>query len=116
MSDCKWPINDNWSVAEGTVNGTPNEVASFNGVTVAVRDQLPFLPFWGSERTFPHMAVGWAWAFDTHFKWTKQVASHFGGTRQGVAIAWPNRIKEAGGIQFHDVIDIMPTILEATGI
>ena len=64
------------------------------------------------------MAVGWSWAFDTPFKWTKQVASHFGGTRQGMAISWPNRIKDAGGIrhQFHHVIDIVPTILEATGI
>ena len=64
------------------------------------------------------MAVAWAWAFDTPFKWTKQVASHFGGTRQGMAIAWPNRIKDAGGIrhQFHHIIDIVPTILEVTGI
>jgi len=64
------------------------------------------------------MAVAWAWAFDTPFKWTKQVASHFGGTRQGMAIAWPNRIKDAGGMrtQFHHMIDIVPTILEATGI
>jgi arylsulfatase len=64
------------------------------------------------------MAVAWSWAFDTPFKWTKQVASHFGGTRQGLAISWPARIKDAGGIrtQFHHVIDIAPTILEATGI
>jgi arylsulfatase len=64
------------------------------------------------------MSVAWSWAFDTPFKWTKQVASHFGGTRQGMAIAWPNRIKDAGGIrtQFHHMIDIVPTILEATGI
>jgi len=64
------------------------------------------------------MAVAWSWAFDTPFKWTKQVASHFGGTRQGMAIAWPNRIKDAGGIrtQFHHMIDIVPTLLEATGI
>ena len=64
------------------------------------------------------MAVAWSWAFDTPFKWTKQVASHFGGTRQGLAISWPARIKDAGGIrnQFHHVIDIVPTILEATGI
>jgi Sulfatase len=62
--------------------------------------------------------VAWSWAFDTPFKWTKQVASHFGGTRQGMAIAWPNRIKDAGGIrtQFHHMIDIVPTLLEATGI
>ena len=64
------------------------------------------------------MSVAWSWAFDTPFKWTKQVASHFGGTRQGMAIAWPGRIKDAGGIrtQFHHMIDIVPTILEATGI
>jgi Sulfatase len=68
--------------------------------------------------TYPHMAVPWSWAFDTPFKWMKQIASHFGGTRQGMAIAWPNRIKDVGGIhtQFHHMIDIVPTILEVTGI
>ena len=73
---------------------------------------------WGLPPTYPHMSVAWSWAFDTPFKWTKQVASHFGGTRQGMAIAWPNRIKDAGGIrtQFHHMIDIVPTLLEATGI
>ena len=64
------------------------------------------------------MSVAWSWAFDTPFKWTKQIASHFGGTRQGMAMSWPGHIKDAGGIrsQFHHVIDIVPTILEATGI
>jgi arylsulfatase len=64
------------------------------------------------------MSVAWSWAFDTPFKWTKQVASHFGGTRQGLAISWPGHIKDVGGIrtQFHHVIDIVPTILEAAGI
>jgi arylsulfatase len=73
---------------------------------------------WGSDKTYPHMSVAWSWAFDTPFKWTKQVASHFGGTRQGMVIAWPNRIKDGGGIrtQFHHVIDVVPTILEAAGI
>ena len=73
---------------------------------------------WGSDKTYPHMSVAWSWAFDTPFKWTKQVASHFGGTRQGLAISWPGHINDAGGIrtQFHHVIDIVPTILEATGI
>ena len=73
---------------------------------------------WGSAQTYPHMSVAWSWAFDTPFKWTKQVASHFGGTRQGMVIAWPGHIKDAGGIrtQFHHMIDIVPTILEATGI
>src|SRR5262249_58801557 len=69
-------------------------------------------------RTYPHMAVPWSWAFDTPFSWTKQVASHFGGTRQAMAIAWPKKVKDAGGVrhQFHHFIDIVPTILEATGI
>ena len=73
---------------------------------------------WGSDKTYPHMSVAWSWAFDTPFKWTKQVASHFGGTRQGMAISWPGHIKDVGGIrtQFHHVIDIVPTILEAAGI
>ena len=83
-----------------------------------LKDQLKYYDDWGSDKTFPHYAVGWAWAFDTPFKWTKQVASHFGGTRQGMVMSWPARIKDAGGIrhQFHHVIDIVPTILEATGI
>ena len=68
--------------------------------------------------TYPHMSVAWSWAFDTPFKWTKQVASHFGGTRQGMCIAWPGHIKDAGGIrtQFHHIIDIVPTLLEVCGI
>jgi arylsulfatase A-like enzyme len=110
---------DNGNSAEGSPNGTPNEVAQFNSVEVPVADQLKdFYDVWGSDKTYNHMAVGWTWAFDTPYKWTKQVASHFGGTRQGMAVAWPARIKDAGGIrnQFHHVIDIVPTILEATGI
>lgn len=110
---------DNGSSAEGTPIGTPNEIAMFNGVEFPVKQQLKeFYDEWGSDKTYPHMAVGWTWAFDTPFKWTKQIASHFGGTRQGLAIAWPKGIKDAGGIrnQFHHVIDIVPTILEVTRI
>ena len=109
---------DNGASAEGTIYGTPNEFTSFNGVTVPVKDQFLWYEFWGSERTFPHYAVGWAWAFDTPFKWVKQVASHFGGTRQGMCMSWPGHIKDVGGIrtQFHHVIDIVPTILEVTGV
>src|SRR5260221_3409830 len=110
---------DDGSSAEGTLIGTPNEVASFNGVNVPVEDQLKyFYDIWGSDQTYPHMAVPWSWAFDTPFKWTKQIASHFGGTRQGMAISSPKVIKDAGGIcaQFHHVIDIFPTILEVTRI
>jgi arylsulfatase A-like enzyme len=110
---------DNGTSAEGTLVGTPNEVAMFNGIVVPVEDQLKyFYDVWGSDKTYNHMAVPWAWAFDTPFSWTKQIASHFGGTRQGMAIMWPNVIKDAGGIrnQFTHVIDIVPTILEATKI
>ncbi len=110
---------DNGSSAEGSPNGTPNEVAQFNGVEVPVEAQLKyFYDVWGSDQTYNHMAVGWTWAFNTPYKWTKQMASHFGGTRQGMAMSWPKSIKERGGIrnQFHHVIDIVPTILEAVGI
>jgi len=110
---------DNGSSAEGSLEGTPNEVAQFNSVEVPVADQLKyFYDVWGSDQTYNHMAVGWTWAFDTPYQWTKQVASHFGGTRQGMAISWPGHIKDVGGIrnQFHHVIDIVPTILDATKI
>src|SRR5262249_6583450 len=110
---------DNGTSAEGQLIGTPNEVAMFNGVQVPVADQLKyFYDAWGSDKTYGHMAVGWAWAFDTPFKWTKQIASHLGGVRQGMAISWPKVITQKGGIrnQFHHVIDVVPTILEATGI
>ncbi|MBS2027450.1 MAG: arylsulfatase [Deltaproteobacteria bacterium] len=109
---------DNGNSAEGTLVGTPNEVAALNGVTMPVADQMKFYDAWGSDDTYPHMAVGWSWAFDTPFSWTKQIASHFGGVRQGMAISWPRGIHENGGIrnQFHHVIDIVPTILEAAGI
>ena len=110
---------DNGTSAEGTLIGTPNEVAMFNGVDVPVADQLKyFYDAWGSDKTYNHMAVPWAWALDTPFSWTKQISSHFGGVRQGMAISWPGHIKDTGGIrnQFHHVIDIVPTILEATGI
>ena len=110
---------DNGTSAEGTLYGTPNQMTAYNAILeVPVADQLKYYNAWGSPATYPHMAVAWSWAFDTPFKWTKQVASHFGGTRQGMCIAWPDRIKDAGGIrtQFHHMIDIVPTILEACGI
>jgi arylsulfatase A-like enzyme len=110
---------DNGGSAEGTLVGTPNEVAMFNGLVIPVEDQLKyFYDVWGSEKTYNHMAVPWSWAFDTPFSWTKQVASHFGGVRQGMAIMWPKVITDKGGIrhQFHHVIDIVPTILEAAKI
>ncbi len=109
---------DNGNSAEGTLVGTPNEVASLNGVELPVDVQMKFYDVWGSDQTYAHMAVPWTWAFDTPFSWTKQIASHFGGVRQGMAISWPAVIKDKGGIrnQFAHVIDIVPTILEATKI
>jgi arylsulfatase A-like enzyme len=109
---------DNGNSAEGTLVGTPNEVASLNGVEVPIDAQMKFYDAWGSDQTYPHMAVAWTWAFDTPFSWTKQIASHFGGVRQGMAISWPGHITDKGGIrnQFTHVIDIVPTILEATGV
>jgi arylsulfatase len=109
---------DNGSSAEGSLVGTPNEVASIQGVVLPPAEQLMFYDVWGTDRTYPHMAVPWTWAFDTPFSWTKQVSSHFGGTRQGMCVSWPGRIKDVGGIrhQFHHVIDVVPTILEVTGI
>jgi len=109
---------DNGSSAEGSVNGTPNEVMYFNGVALDAEKQMPWYDVWGTDQTYNHMAVGWTWAFDTPYRWTKQVASHFGGTRNGMAISWPARIKDRGGVrwQFHHVIDIAPTILDLVGI
>lgn len=110
---------DNGGSAEGSPAGTPNEMTFFNGVEVPIQVQLQkYYDAWGSDKTFPHMAVGWTWAMNTPFKWTKQVPSYFGGTRNGVAIAWPGHISDPGGVrqQFHHVIDIVPTILETTGI
>ena len=110
---------DNGTSAEGTLEGTLNQMTAYNGIlTLPEVEQMLHYEDWGSDKTYPHMSVAWSWAFDTPFKWTKQVASHFGGTRQGMAISWPGHIKDVGGIrtQFHHIIDIVPTILEATGI
>jgi arylsulfatase A-like enzyme len=110
---------DNGTSAEGTLEGTPNQMTAYNGILKLPEAELMLhYEDWGSDKTYPHMSVAWSWAFDTPFKWTKQVASHFGGTRQGMAISWPGHITDAGGIrtQFHHIIDIVPTILEAAGI
>src|SRR5207302_219656 len=109
---------DNGTSAEGSAIGTTFDLAAIQAINVPVDVQLKFYDVLGSDKTTPHMSVAWSWAFDTPFKWTKQVASHFGGTRQGMVMAWPDRIKDAGGVrtQFHHMIDIVPTILEAAGI
>ena len=109
---------DNGASAEGSPNGTPSEVMQFNGVELPVKDQMKWYDAWGTDQTYPHFAVPWSWAFDTPFKWMKQIPSFFGGTRQGMAISWPGHITDTGGIrnQFHHVIDVLPTLLEVTGI
>jgi len=106
---------DNGTSPEGKTVGTFNQYTAYNGILdIPIAAQMRAYDAWGSAGTYPHMAVAWSWAFDTPFKWTKQVASHFGGTRQGLCISWPGHIKDVGGIrtQFHHVIDIVPTILE----
>lgn len=106
---------DNGTSAEGGMVGMYNEMTYFNGVQEKVEDLIPLIDRWGDKTTFPHMAAAWAVAFDSPFKWTKQVASDFGGTRNGMVVHWPEGISKAGGMrtQFGHVIDIAPTILEA---
>ena len=109
---------DNGASAEGGPDGTYNEMLALNGIISDVASQMPHLDEWGGPKTFPHFSIGWALAGNTPFQWTKQVASHFGGTRNGMVIHWPDRIKAKGEVrsQFHHVIDIAPTILEAAGL
>jgi arylsulfatase len=111
-------LGDNGMSAEGSMNGTPNEVAYFNGHAFTVEQMLPLIPAWGTDQTYPHFAVPWAFAMDTPYRWCKQIASHLGGTRTGMVVTWPKRITDAGGIrnQFFHVIDIIPTIFDAIGI
>jgi arylsulfatase A-like enzyme len=109
---------DNGTSAEGGPIGTPNEVAFFNGVQVPVDVQMKFYDVWGTEQTYNHMSAGWSWAFDTPFDWFKQNASRLGGINQNMVVSWPARIKDKGGLreQFTHVIDVVPTILEVSGI
>ena len=112
-------MGDNGASAEGTLQGTTNELASIcNGVKEEFPYLLSMIDQLGGPLTFNHYPVGWAHAMDSPFQWTKQVASHFGGTANGMVISWPARIKDKGGIrpQFCHVIDITPTIYEAAGI
>ncbi|HEX5133290.1 MAG TPA: arylsulfatase [Candidatus Krumholzibacteria bacterium] len=109
---------DNGASAEGGMNGLYNEMTYFNGVAEEVPALLKVMDQWGGPETYPHMAAGWAVAFDSPFMWTKQVASNFGGTRNGLVIHWPKGIRAKHEIrgQFHHVIDVAPTILEAAGL
>jgi arylsulfatase A-like enzyme len=112
-------MGDNGASAEGTLQGTTNEVATAaNSVTENLPYLLSMIDQLGGPLTYNHYPVGWAHAMDAPMQWTKQVASHFGGSRNGMVISWPARIKDHGGLrsQFSHVIDIVPTIYEATGI
>jgi arylsulfatase len=109
---------DNGASAEGSAQGLLNEMTFFNAIPedfAVIKSKVDEL---GGPLHYNHYPIGWAHAMDTPFQWTKQIASHFGGTRNGLVISWPRRIKDAGGIrsQFHHVIDVMPTILEAAGV
>ncbi len=113
-------IGDNGASAEGTLQGAFNEMANFNGVPEIETPEFMMskLDEFGGEGSYGHYAVGWAWAMDSPYQWTKQVASHWGGTRNGTIVHWPKGIKEKGGTrsQFSHVIDVAPTVLEAAGI
>ncbi len=118
-------LGDNGSSMEGTTTGCFNELTVLNGVPLSPQQQLALinnvyggLSAWGGPETDPHFSSAWAWAGNTPFQWGKQVASHFGGTRDPMVVSWPKRIRDRGGLrsQFTHLIDIVPTILEVTGI
>ena len=113
-------IGDNGASAEGTVNGTFNELLMLNGATgiETAEFMAERIDKFGSPEAYNHYAVGWAHAMDTPYQWTKQVASHWGGTRNGTIVHWPNGFSARGELrtQFHHVIDIAPTVLEAAGL
>jgi arylsulfatase len=111
-------IGDNGTSAEGGMSGMFSEMTYFNGVEETVQDMLEHYDDWGGPTTYPHMAAGWAVAGDTPFMWTKQIPSNYGGTRNGLIISWPKRIKAVDQIrsQWHHVIDVAPTVLEAASL
>ena len=108
-------VGDNGASAEGGPEGAYNELMALNGIVGKADQMMDHIDEWGGPNTFPHFAIGWAWANNTPFQWTKQVASHFGGTRNGMVMHWPKGIKAKGEVrsQFHHVIDVAPTALEA---
>jgi len=111
-------VGDNGASAEGQMNGAYNEMSFFNGAPESTADMLKHYDEWGSASTYPHFPAGWAVAMDSPFSYTKQVASDFGGTRNGMVIHWPKGIKARGEIrtQFSHVIDIAPTVYEVCKI
>lgn len=113
-------VGDNGASAEGTTQGAFNEMANFNGMAALETPEFMVAKMneFGTPSSYNHYAVGWAWALNSPFQWTKQVASHWGGTRNGTIVHWPEGIDDPGGLrsQFAHVIDIAPTILEAAGL
>jgi arylsulfatase A-like enzyme len=111
-------VGDNGASAEGGPEGAYNEMMALNGIIGTADQMMGHIEEWGGPNTFPHFAIGWAHACNTPFQWTKQVASHFGGTRNGMVMHWPKGIKAKGEVrgQFHHVIDVAPTALEAAQI
>ena len=111
-------VGDNGASAEGGMNGLVNEFSYFNAVPETVADMLKHIDELGGPLTYPHYAAGWAVAGDTPFTWTKQIAGSYGGTRNPLVLFWPKRITAKGEVrpQWHHVIDIAPTILEAAGL
>ncbi len=113
-------FGDNGASAEGTLNGTYNEMINFNGAAALETPEflIARLEKLGGPDSYNHYSVGWAHAMNTPYQWTKQVASHWGGTRNGTIVHWPKGIKSKGEVrsQFHHVIDVAPTVLEAAGL
>ena len=111
-------FGDNGSSAEGGLTGTFNETTALNGIPVKVEDQIEKLDAWGDETSYPHFQAGWAVATNTPFQWTKQVASHYGGTRNPLVVHWPNGFDSKGEVrsQWHHVTDIGPTMLDVAGV
>jgi arylsulfatase len=109
---------DNGASAEGGMTGTASAVAGLNGVEFPIEETMKFYDNWGGPGTDVHYAVGWSWAMDSPFQWMKQVASHFGGTRNPMVVSWPERIKDKGGLreQFLHINDVAPTLLEVIGL
>jgi arylsulfatase len=109
---------DNGASAEGSPHGLLNEMTFFNGIPEDLQQLLGRIDELGTWTTFNHYPVGWAHAMDTPFQWTKQIASHYGGTRNGMVISWPAKIRAKGEVrsQWHHVIDIVPTLLDAVGL